>query len=165
MKPIPTTPNIFRFIAQLVPVAVLLLLAGQLPVGQMTQPNSSNASPSSATDSQVIKLIMPGQPSRPRPNMPNPFSSPVMETVVFSAVRASDSSRRSVTKILFDNTVTDVGYGWDSSRSEFICFYPGIYFFSFSALSTPTSQFKSVSLNRLTLFTLILIELRASECP
>ena len=32
--------------------------------------------------------------------------------------------------------------GWYADRSEFICYYPGTYFFTFSALSTPSSAFR-----------------------
>jgi hypothetical protein len=68
--------------------------------------------------------------------------SSAFEPVAFSAVHASLSSRRSVSKISFDRTVTDIGYGWYSRRSEFICYYPGLYFFTFTAISPTTSYFK-----------------------
>lgn len=64
------------------------------------------------------------------------------DTVAFSAARASDFTRVGVTQVRFDYTLTDVGYGWYPDRSEFVCYYPGIYFFSFSALSPQNRQFK-----------------------
>ena len=72
------------------------------------------------------------------------------EPVIFSAVRASEKSRKSVSRLAFDNTVTDIGYGWNPKRSEFVCFYPGSYFFSFTAISDSTSNFKSVVLQTIT---------------
>ena len=68
------------------------------------------------------------------------------EPVIFSAVHATDKSRRSVSRVLFDITLTDVGFGWSSNRSEFVCFYAGTYFFTFTGLSDSTSNFKSVFL-------------------
>lgn len=70
--------------------------------------------------------------------------SRVIEPVMFSAVRASEKTRKSVSRVGFDITLTDIGFGWNPSRSEFVCFYPGSYFFSFAALSDSTSSFKSV---------------------
>ena len=72
------------------------------------------------------------------------------EPVIFSAVRASEKSRKSVSRLAFDNTVTDIGYGWNPKRSEFVCFNPGSYFFSFTAISDSTSNFKSVVLQTIT---------------
>ena len=64
------------------------------------------------------------------------------EAVAFSAIHASQSTRKASNKIVFAKTITDVGYGWRADQSEFICFYPGTYFFTFSALSSTTSQIK-----------------------
>lgn len=127
---------------------MLLLLLGSslLPGSYSIQPPSGNTnvnSPSSSSDPQVIKLTLNGQQPSNQQNIPNPFVlSRSFDPVAFSALHASQVSRRSVSKILFDNTITDIGFGWYSDRSEFICFYPGAYYFSFNALSTPTSQFK-----------------------
>lgn len=71
-----------------------------------------------------------------------PPGSVAPDTVAFSAARASDYTRVGVTQVRFDYTLTDVGYGWYPDRSEFVCFYPGIYFFTFSALSPQSRQFK-----------------------
>jgi len=75
---------------------------------------------------------------------PPPNLSNQMEPVIFSAVRASDRTRQATQKVYFDNTITDVGYGWYPQRNEFICYYPGTYFFTFSALTAPNSQLKYV---------------------
>lgn len=72
-----------------------------------------------------------------------PSVARAIEPVAFSAVRASDKSRKSSSKIVFDTTLTDVGFGWNSRNSEFVCFYPGQYFFTFTALSDSGSQFKA----------------------
>lgn len=64
------------------------------------------------------------------------------DTVAFSAARASDFTRVGITQVRFDFTMTDVGYGWYPDRSEFVCYYPGLYFFTFSALSPQSRQFK-----------------------
>ena len=64
------------------------------------------------------------------------------DTVAFSAARASDFTRVGITQVRFDYTLTDVGYGWYPDRSEFVCYYPGLYFFTFSALSPQSRQFK-----------------------
>jgi len=111
----------------------------------------SGSSSSSSSDPRVIKVILPGQQQQqqgpqqvpPPPNMINPFYR--MEPVIFSAVRASEQSRKAVSRIQFDKTLTDIGFGWDSGRNEFNCYYPGVYFFTFAALSTPKSQSKSTN--------------------
>lgn len=64
------------------------------------------------------------------------------DTVAFSAARASDFTRIGITQVRFDFTITDIGYGWYPDRSEFVCYYPGLYFFTFSGLSTQTRQIK-----------------------
>jgi hypothetical protein len=66
----------------------------------------------------------------------------VMEPVAFSAVRASDKSRKAQSKIYFDTTLSDIGFGWNPKSSEFICYYPGSYFFTFTAVSDSGSHFK-----------------------
>lgn len=90
-------------------------------------------------------MAIPSGPvlSVPAPTVGTPVSR-VIEPVVFSAVRASEKTRKSVSKIVFDSTVTDIGFGWYPNRSEFVCFYPGAYYFSFTALSDSTSNFKLV---------------------
>ncbi|KAI9556577.1 hypothetical protein GHT06_016367 [Daphnia sinensis] len=66
-----------------------------------------------------------------------------IEPVIFSAIRASDKSRKSNSKIFFDTTLSDVGFGWNVKSSEFVCFYPGSYFFTFTAVSDSGSHFKA----------------------
>lgn len=98
----------------------------------------------------VVSVVMPSvhpiQP--PLLSVPSLFSQnpntqqKSIEPVAFSAVHASKSTRRFGSKLVLDKTVTDIGYGWYSDRSEFVCYYPGTYFFAFNGLSTPTSQFK-----------------------
>ena len=78
-----------------------------------------------------------GSPSYVSPPYPSTF-----DPVAFSAIYASLSTRRSSSKIAFDRTVTDIGYGWYPRRNEFICYYPGLYFFTFAAISPATSKFK-----------------------
>ena len=78
-----------------------------------------------------------GSPSYASPPYPSTF-----DPVAFSAVHASLTTRRSSSKIAFDRTVTDIGYGWYPRRNEFICYYPGLYFFTFAAISPATSKFK-----------------------
>ncbi|XP_046638735.1 complement C1q tumor necrosis factor-related protein 4-like [Daphnia pulicaria] len=67
----------------------------------------------------------------------------VIEPVAFSAVRASDRSRKANSKIFFDTTLSDVGFGWNPKSSEFTCFYPGSYFFTFTAISASGHHFKT----------------------
>ncbi|KAK4023259.1 putative Complement C1q tumor necrosis factor-related protein 2 [Daphnia magna] len=71
-----------------------------------------------------------------------PPGSVAADSVAFSAARASDFTRVGVTQVRFDFTLTDVGYGWYPDRSEFVCYYPGLYFFTFHGLSSQTRQFK-----------------------
>lgn len=99
---------------------MFLLLVVALSFSYATDPTSVAASP-------VASLVTSGKNFEP---------------VVFSAVRAADKSRKSVQRLLFENTITDIGFGWSPLRSEFVCFYPGTYFFSFTALSDNTSNFK-----------------------
>lgn len=73
-----------------------------------------------------------------------PAGAVAQDTVAFSATRASDFTRSATTQVRFDFTITDIGYGWYPDRSEFVCFYPGVYFFTFSALSPQSRQFKWV---------------------
>lgn len=74
-----------------------------------------------------------------------PPGSVAPDTVAFSAARASDFTRVGITQVRFDFTLTDVGYGWYPDRSEFVCYYPGLYFFTFSGLSSQTRQIKFVN--------------------
>jgi hypothetical protein len=57
----------------------------------------------------------------------------VMEPVAFSAVRASDNSHKANSKISFDKTLSDIGFGWNSKSS---------YFFTFTAISASGHHFK-----------------------
>ena len=75
----------------------------------------------------------------------NPAASLSFEPVAFSAINASPSTRRSVSQISFERTVTDIGNGWSPLQSEFNCFHPGLYFFTFTALSSSTSRFKYIA--------------------
>jgi hypothetical protein len=56
-----------------------------------------------------------------------------MEPVAFSAVRASDNSHKANSKISFDKTLSDIGFGWNSKSS---------YFFTFTAISASGHHFK-----------------------
>ena len=70
------------------------------------------------------------------PRQPEPVA---VDSVAFSAVRASPSTRKfsqDNTHVLFDITLTNVGNGWFPDRGEFICPIPGIYLFMFSGLSS-----------------------------
>lgn len=71
-----------------------------------------------------------------------PPGSVAADSVAFSAARASDFTRVGVTQVRFDYTLTDIGYGWYPDRSEFVCYYPGLYYFTYHGLSTQTRQFK-----------------------
>ncbi|XP_065580545.1 complement C1q-like protein 3 isoform X2 [Artemia franciscana] len=84
----------------------------------------------------------PQQPGQ-FPQQPGQFPNDLAPDVVaFTAVRASDFTRNAISQVRFDVTVTDIGYGWLPDRSEFVCYYPGLYFFTFSALSPIGRQFK-----------------------
>ena len=91
-----------------------------------------------------ISPVFPGQGIVPGSTNNLPPGSVSADTVAFSVAKASEYTRTDVTQVRFDNTITDVGYGWYPDRSEFVCYYPGLYFFTFSGLSTQTRQFKSV---------------------
>ncbi|KAF0314774.1 Complement C1q subcomponent subunit B [Amphibalanus amphitrite] len=59
-------------------------------------------------------------------------------TVAFTAAKANYRRRKAGdrgTQVVFDRVVTSVGGGWDSARSLFRCSCPGLYFFTFHALS------------------------------
>lgn len=84
--------------------------------------------------------VFPGGGVLPGSTLPPGSVSP--DTVVFSAARASDFTRVGITQVRFDFTLTDVGYGWYPDRSEFVCYYPGLYYFSFHGLSSQTRQIK-----------------------
>lgn len=70
-------------------------------------------------------------------------------TVAFSASRADlyTRSASSSGNIVFDQTETEVGYGWDAQRSVFVCQTPGVYVFSWSTVS-PSGTEARVSLIR-----------------
>jgi len=84
----------------------------------------------------------PGQQGGILPGAGLPPGAVSPDTVAFSAARASDFTRVGITQVRFDYTITDIGYGWYPDRSEFVCYYPGLYFFTFSGLSTQTRQIK-----------------------
>lgn len=111
-------------------LVVFVLITCRFSHGQST-PNINKSS-------TTVKLTGQAPPS----DMSNPFNR--MEPVIFSVAKATEKSRQSFSKIKFNQTLTNIGLGWDSSRNEFNCFYPGVYFFTFSALSTPTSEFRLV---------------------
>ncbi|XP_023321313.1 uncharacterized protein LOC111696028 [Eurytemora carolleeae] len=55
------------------------------------------------------------------------------DVVGFSVVRATEDSRAPGDKrILFENTLVDSNYGWDSRESLLEVHFPGLYFLSFS---------------------------------
>ena len=101
--------------------------------------------PGQGLPGQGLPGLQPGVPIQPFipgtvASLPPGSVSP--DTVAFSVTRASDFTRIGITQVRFDFTVTDIGYGWYPDRSEFVCFYPGLYFFTFSGLSPQTRQFK-----------------------
>jgi C1q domain len=111
---------------------------GQPPIGTFNQPgiggfpNNGAAFPGGG--------VLPGGSQLPP-------GSVAADSVAFSAARASDFTRVGVTQVRFDYTLTDIGYGWYPDRSEFVCYYPGLYFFTYHGLSTQTRQFKQVFVN------------------
>ena len=56
-------------------------------------------------------------------------------TVAFSARRADNCCRRSGARVVFDQSLTNLGSGWQARRGEFIAPASGTYSFSWSALS------------------------------
>ncbi|KZS05891.1 C1q-related factor [Daphnia magna] len=109
---------------------LLLIWAMALPAS-----NAISVDPSSS--GQVSPVVAP-------PGFAGtPLVARSIEPVIFSAVRASDKSRKSNSKIFFDTTLSDVGFGWNAKSSEFVCFYPGSYFFTFTAVSDSGSHFKA----------------------
>lgn len=107
--------------------------SGQISTFQQPSPVSFASSSPSASMSPSVGMMQP-----------TAVAGRVVEPVAFSAVRASDKSRKSNSKIFFDTTLSDIGFGWNSRSSEFICFYPGSYFFTFTAISDSGSHFKWV---------------------
>lgn len=45
-------------------------------------------------------------------------------------------------QVRFDNTINDVGYGWDPREGIFSTYYPGLYVFSWTGVSPSNSQFR-----------------------
>ncbi|XP_068241526.1 cerebellin-3-like [Palaemon carinicauda] len=45
-------------------------------------------------------------------------------------------------KVVFTETVTQIGTGWNTARSEYIATTPGLFFFTFSAVSDRYSHFR-----------------------
>ncbi|XP_046639591.1 complement C1q tumor necrosis factor-related protein 4-like [Daphnia pulicaria] len=105
--------------------------SGQISTFQQPSPVSFASSPSASMSPSVGMM------------QPTAVAGRVVEPVAFSAVRASDKSQKSNSKIFFDTTLSDIGFGWNSRSSEFICFYPGSYFFTFTAISDSGSHFKA----------------------
>ncbi|KAK7071297.1 hypothetical protein SK128_014608 [Halocaridina rubra] len=62
-------------------------------------------------------------------------------------VRKAVPYTRAASKIVFTETVTQVGTGWNTARSEFVATFPGLFFFAFSVVSEQNSHFR-VSLVR-----------------
>jgi hypothetical protein len=106
---------------------------GQPPIGTFNQPgiggfpNNGGVFPGGG--------VVPGGSQLPP-------GSVAPDSVAFSAARASDFTRVGVTQVRFDYTLTDIGYGWYPDRSEFVCYYPGLYYFTYHGLSSQTRQFK-----------------------
>ncbi|XP_043214991.1 C1q-related factor-like [Amphibalanus amphitrite] len=80
-----------------------------------------------------------GEDSRVTGSAGGAGSSPqACRTVGFTAAKANYRRRKAGdrgTQVVFDRVVTSVGRGWDSARSLFHCSCPGLYFFTFHALS------------------------------
>ena len=74
---------------------------------------------------------------------------PILGPVAFSASRADLYTRSASSNgnIVFDQTETDVGYGWNAQRGVFVCQTPGVYVFSWSTVS-PSGTEARVSLFR-----------------
>jgi len=106
---------------------------GFTSLSQQSEPSGLVARPI-VTNSQEEMINFPDGPEgRIRPPGSNPARRTQPEDIIgFSAVRASGFSRVGESRIFFENTVTDSGYGWDRSLSLFICHKAGLYFFTFS---------------------------------
>merc|ERR1719309_1742752 len=70
----------------------------------------------------------------------NPGSGGSGPAVAFTAVRARMGS--GIGRLMLERTLTDVGNSWDNSRSELLVYYPGVYQFSWSALSPDASHLR-----------------------
>ena len=115
-----------------IPVDPSSMSSGQISSIQQPSPISFPSSPSAPVMTPSVNM----QPTAVA------VGGRVVEPVAFSAVRASDKSRKAQSKIYFDTTLSDIGFGWNPKSSEFICYYPGSYFFSFTAVSDSGSHFK-----------------------
>ena len=115
--------------------SVLLLLAVLFGSNSLESPDS----PYFSTDPDGF--IPQESQNVPTMVVTNPHPT-TFEPVAFSAIHASSSTRRSVSQIAFERTVTDIGNGWNSLRSEFVGYHPGLYFFTFTALSSSGTRFK-----------------------
>lgn len=131
-----TCLSLIRFRMLVLVCAALLPASYSIPVD-----------PSSMSSGQISPISFPSSPSAMTPSVnmqPTAVAvgGRVVEPVAFSAVRASDKSRKAQSKIYFDTTLSDIGFGWNPKSSEFICYYPGSYFFTFTAVSDSGSHFK-----------------------
>jgi len=62
--------------------------------------------------------------------------------VAFTVTTLSPYSRSGMRKLRFENTITNQGLHWNPNTHEFVCHYPGLYFFTFSAQSSSSQNFR-----------------------
>ena len=72
----------------------------------------------------------------------NHGSSDDHEVVAFSARRADSCCRRSGARVVFDQSLTNLGSGWQARQGKFIAPSSGTYSFSWSALSPDGRQLR-----------------------
>ncbi|XP_071542537.1 complement C1q tumor necrosis factor-related protein 3-like, partial [Panulirus ornatus] len=62
-------------------------------------------------------------------------------TEAFTARRASPFTTAG-SRVILTETVTQLGSGWNTANSEFVATYPGVFFFTFSAVSERYTHFR-----------------------
>ena len=74
-------------------------------------------------------------------NYPPPIGAP-SGVVAFTAERATQNSLYSPSVLTFERTVTNLGPGFEEREGVFVCRYPGLYVFGWSAVAPKHSQFR-----------------------
>jgi len=64
------------------------------------------------------------------------------DPIACSVVRAGKTTLRSPAQVRFDTVLADSGYSWDYRASMFNAIEPGVYYFTFSALSPERQHFR-----------------------
>jgi len=84
----------------------------------------------------------PNNNNRPINNGGNQFNPRQGTVVAFSSVRANSYTNQNGlnSRVRFENTITDIGYGWNKAESYFDCYYPGTYVFTWTAVSPRDSE-------------------------